>query len=141
GRGKRYGFRVVAPTVVLSAGALESPMLWLRSGLPNPHRVAGRSLHLHPYAVVGGVFDETIAFWQGIPQSYVVDEFLNLDKSIDGGYLTVAAAAEPISAAALLPGLGREHRRLMDGYARTAGGACFLHDRRSGQVRADARGP
>jgi choline dehydrogenase-like flavoprotein len=137
---KRFAFRVNAPTVVLAAGALESPMLWFRSRLPDPHRLAGRNLRLHPHVVVAGVFEETIAFWQGIPQSYVVDEFLNLDKSIDGGYLTVAAAAQPISAAALFPGLGHDHRRLMDGYARTAGVACFLHDRSSGQVTADARG-
>jgi choline dehydrogenase-like flavoprotein len=137
---KRFALRVNAPTVVLAAGALESPMLWFRSRLPDPHRLAGRNLRLHPHVVVAGVFEETIASWQGIPQSYVVDEFLNLDKSIDGGYLTVAAAAQPISAAALFPGLGHDHRRLMDGYARTAGVACFLHDRSSGQVTADARG-
>ena len=137
---KRFALRVDARTVVLAAGALESPMLWFRSRLPDPNRLAGRNLHLHPHVVVAGVFDETIAFWQGIPQSYVVDEFLNLDKSIDGGYLTVAAAAQPVGAAALLPGLGRDHRRLMDSYARTAGIACFLHDRSSGQVTSDPRG-
>ena len=78
--GKRPRFRVVAPVVVLAAGALESPMLWFRSGLPDSYGIAGRTLHLHPYAVLTGVFDETIAAWQGPPQSYVVDEFLNLDK-------------------------------------------------------------
>ncbi|HSD09493.1 MAG TPA: GMC family oxidoreductase [Candidatus Binatia bacterium] len=137
---KRFALRVRAPLVVLAAGALESPMLWVRSRLPDPHRLAGRNLHLHPHVVVAGVFDDTIAFWQGIPQSYVVDEFLNLDKSIDGGHLTVAAAAQPVGAAALFPGLGHDHRRLMDAYARTAAVACFLHDRSSGQVTADARG-
>jgi len=140
GRGKRLRFRVDAPVVVLSAGALESPMLWLRSGLPNPHRQAGHRLHLHPYAVVAGVFDETIASWQGIPHSYVVDEFLNLDKSIEGGFLTLAASAQPIASAALVPGLGADHRRLMASYARTAAVAFFLHDRTTGDVSPDAKG-
>jgi choline dehydrogenase-like flavoprotein len=136
----RKPFRVDAPKVVLAAGALESPMLWFRSGLPDPHRIAGRNLHLHPYAVVAGVFDETIVAWQGTPQSWVVDEFLNLDKSIDGGFLMVSASAQPIATAASLPGLGRDHRRLMDSYAHTAGVAFFLHDRSQGLVRPDARG-
>jgi choline dehydrogenase-like flavoprotein len=138
--GSRFALRVDAPTVVLAAGALESPMLWFRSVLPDRDRAAGRSLHLHPYVVVAGLFDETIASWEGIPQSYVVDEFLNLDKSIEGGYLAIAASAQPIAAAALLPGLGPDHRRLMGAYARTAAVAFFLHDRSRGQVKPDARG-
>ncbi len=138
--GKRFAFRVDAPTVVLAAGALESPMLWLRSELPDRQNLAGRSLHLHPYLVVAGVFEEPIAAWQGVPHSYVVDEFLNLDKSIEGGYLAMAASAQPIATAALLPGLGRDHRRLMSSYARTAAVAFFLHDRSRGEVKADARG-
>jgi choline dehydrogenase-like flavoprotein len=138
--GMRFALEVDAPTVVLAAGALESPMLWFRSGLPDRDRLAGRNLHLHPYVVVAGLFDETIASWEGIPHSYVVDEFLNLDKSIDGGYLAIAASAQPIATAALLPGLGPDHRRLMEAYARTAGVAFFLHDRSRGEVKPDARG-
>lgn len=138
--GKSYALRVEAPTVVLAAGALESPMLWFRSDLPDRQRLAGRSLHLHPYLVVAGVFDEPIAAWQGIPHSYLVDEFLNLDKSVEGGYLAMAASALPIATAALLPGLGRDHRRLMNRYARTAAIAFFLHDRTRGQIQADSRG-
>ena len=136
----RPRFRVVAPVVVLAAGAIESPMLWFRSRLPDPYGIAGQTLHLHPYAVIAGVFAETIAAWEGPPQSYVVDEFLNLDKSIDGGFLLLAASAQPIAAAALLPGIGRDHRRLMGDYARTAGIAFFLHDRTVGRISADARG-
>ena len=138
--GRRMRFRVDAPSVVLAAGALESPMLWFRSGLPDPYRLAGRSLRLHPYAVIAGVFDEPIAAWQGPPQSWGVDEFLNLDKSIEGGFLMVAASAQPIAAAASLPGIGRDHRRLMDEYAHTAGVAFFLHDRSRGHVHPDPRG-
>jgi len=137
---KRVAFRVEAPNVVLAAGALESPMLWFQSSLPDPYRLVGSSLHLHPYAVVAGVFDETITAWRGVPQSYVVDEFLNLDKSIDGGFLAVAASAQPIATAASLPALGADHRRLMDDYARTAAIGFFLHDRSTGEVRRDARG-
>ncbi len=136
----RFAVRVEAPIVVLAAGSLESPLLWIRSDLPDPHRIAGRNLHLNPYAVVSGIFDETIAAWQGVPQSYVVDEFLNLDKRIEGGTLIFAGSAQPIAAAAILPGLGANHRRLMQSYTRIASVAFFLHDRSAGRVSADARG-
>jgi len=137
---KRYTLRVDAPTVVLAAGAIESPMLWSRSSLPDPNRLAGKGLHLHPYAIVAGLFEEPITSWQGVPQSYVVDEFLNLDKSIEGGFLAMSASAQPIATASSLPGLGRDHRRLMDGYARMAAIGFFLHDSSAGTIEPDAKG-
>ncbi|MGH7858147.1 MAG: FAD-dependent oxidoreductase, partial [Candidatus Binatia bacterium] len=138
--GRRYGVRVDAPVVVLSAGALQSPMLWARSALPDPHRLAGRNLHLHPYTLVVGVFEDPVLCWQGIPQTWVMDEFLNLEKQIEGGYLAFAASAQPVATASLMPGLGPEHRRLMDRYAHLAAVAFFLNDRSTGRVRPDRRG-
>ena len=138
--GKRHALQVDAPVVVISAGAVESPMLWLRSGLPDPHHVAGKNLHLNPYFVVAGIFEEEVCSWQGIPQSYVVDEFLNLDKRIEGGMLAVAAGAQPVATASLVSGLGVDHRRLMSRYAHMAAVGFYLHDRTAGQVKPDARG-
>lgn len=139
-RGRSYAVRVNAPIVVLAAGALQSPALWLRSGLPDPHAVVGKNLHLHPYLIVAGLFEERIAAWQGVPQSYVVDEFLKLDKTVEGGYLLLSAGGQPVASASLLPGLGAAHRRLMGMYAHTAAIASFLHDRSAGHVRTDERG-
>lgn len=136
---KKRDVRVHAPIVVIAAGALESPLLWLRSGLPDPDDVAGRHLHLQPYVVVAGIFDEPIAAWDGMPQSYVVDEFLNLDKRIDGGHLLVSASAQPITFASMIPGLGAEHRRLMTEYARIGLVAFSIHDRTEGVVRVGPR--
>ena len=138
--GGRRTFRVDARAVVVAAGALESPMLWKRSELPDPHGVAGRNLRLHPYAVVAGLFDRPIRAWEGAPQSYVVDEFLNLEKRIEGGYLLFAASAQPVAGAAILPGLGTPHERLMSQFGHLAGVAFFLHDRTAGEVRPDRRG-
>ncbi|MGH7819620.1 MAG: GMC family oxidoreductase N-terminal domain-containing protein, partial [Candidatus Binatia bacterium] len=138
--GRRYTVRVEAPIVVLAAGAVQSPILWIRSGLPDPYRVAGRNLHLHPHTLVVGMFEAPVHCWQGIPQTWVMEEFLNLEKRLDGGYLAFAASAQPIAAASLLPGLGAEHRRLMDRYAHLAAVAVFLHDRSAGRVRPDRRG-
>ncbi|UTT50431.1 GMC family oxidoreductase N-terminal domain-containing protein [Rhodococcus gordoniae] len=47
-----------APVVVLAAGCIESPRLWLNSTLPNPNGWVGRGLTDHHMDAVFGVFDE-----------------------------------------------------------------------------------
>lgn len=45
-----------ARVIVLAAGAIESPRLWLNSGLPDPNAWVGRGLTEHHVDVVQGVF-------------------------------------------------------------------------------------
>ena len=138
--GKPRAVRIRAANVVLSAGALESPMLWRRSKLPDRANAVGKNLHLQPHLIVAGLFEAPVRAWEGVPQSYVVDEFLNLDKSLEGGWLTFAASAQPVATAAMLPGVGAGHRELMRRFADLGAVAVFLHDRTAGEVRADRRG-
>ena len=49
-----------ADVVVLSAGCIESPRLWLNSQLPNSSDSVGRYLTLHWFDFVTGVFDHPI---------------------------------------------------------------------------------
>src|SRR5262249_62301308 len=44
-----------AKVVVLSAGCIESPRLWLNSGLPNPNDWVGRGLTDHHFDLVIGI--------------------------------------------------------------------------------------
>ncbi|MEA2624310.1 MAG: hypothetical protein QOD06_355 [Candidatus Binatota bacterium] len=138
--GARRSFRVDARVVVIAGGALESPMLWLRSSLPNPGGVVGRHLRLNPYVVVAGIFDERVATWEGVPQSWVVDEFLDPVRFPQGGLLFFSASAQPIACAGLLPGFGWEHRRGMHDVSRMAMIAVFLNDRAEGHVSLGRRG-
>ncbi len=135
-----HALTVRAQTVVLAAGAIESPALWLRSQLPNTYRQVGRNLHLHPEVVVGAVFNDEVAGWRGIPQSVIIDEFLDLERSVEGGYLLLPFFAPPISVAALLPGFGADYRRLMGDYSRLALAVVMLHDRTAGRVELDSSG-
>ena len=131
---------VRARTVVLAAGAIGSPSLWLRSQLPNTSQQVGRNLHLHPEVVVGGVFEEEIAGWRGIPQSVIVDEFRDLERSIAGGYLLMAFFAHPETTASLLSGFGADHRRTLGEYDRLGLAVVMLHDRTAGRVELDSTG-
>ncbi len=49
-----------APVVVLAGGSIESPRLWLNSGLPNAHDVVGRYLTSHAQDFVTGLFDREV---------------------------------------------------------------------------------
>jgi choline dehydrogenase-like flavoprotein len=51
---------VEARVVVLAGGAIESPRLWLNSGLPNSNGVVGRYLTTHAQDLVTGFFDREV---------------------------------------------------------------------------------
>lgn len=138
--GHPYALQVRAATVVLAAGAIGSPVLWLRSQLPNTYRQVGRNLHLQPMVAVAALFNEEIAGWHGIPQAVIVDQFLDLDHTVEGGYLMYPFFPHPIAAASLLPGFGDDSRRLMDNYPRLGLAAVMLHDRTTGRVELDTSG-
>ena len=148
-KGKTEGVSARLPTgelyvqskiVVLAAGAINSPQLWLKSRLPNANRQVGKNLHLHPAVFVGGIFNETIDGHLGIPQSYYINEFLDLRHSPDSGYLLMPAFGSQMIVAASLPGFGRSHQELMERYRHIAALLVLLHDRTTGRVSVNHRG-
>lgn len=132
--------RVQSDIVVLAAGAINSPQLWLKSRLPNTNQRVGKNLHLHPAAFVGGVFNETIDGHLGIPQSYYIDQFLDLRRSPDSGYLLMPAFGSQMIVAASLPGFGEDHRVFMERYHHIAALLVLLHDRTTGRVSVNYKG-
>jgi choline dehydrogenase-like flavoprotein len=131
-------FRVGAKLVVLAAGAVASPDLLLRSGLANGTGQVGRHLHLHPSVMAAGFLEEPIHAYRGIPQSYYVDEFIDLERDPRSGYVLMPIAAFPVLTAANLPGFGREHADWMKRYAHMAGLLALLHDQSEGSVEPGA---
>ena len=131
---------VQSKSVVLSAGAINSPQLWLKSRLPNANRRVGTNLHLHPAAFVGGIFNETIDGHLGIPQSYYIDQFLDLRRAPDSGYLLMPAFGSEMIVAASLPGFGEDHRALMERYRHIAALLVLLHDKTAGRVSVNYGG-
>ena len=131
---------VQSKVVVLAAGAINSPQLWLKSRLPNMNQQVGKNLHLHPAAFVGGIFKETINGHLGIPQSYYIDRFLDLRHTSDSGYLLMPAFGSQMIVAASLPGFGEDHRELMGRYRHIAALLVLLHDRTTGRVSVNYKG-
>ncbi len=137
-----HALRVRAKVVVLAAGAINSPRIWRRSGLPDPSNGVGQNLRLQPHVVVSALYPDPVTGWRGIPQGYVVDEFLALDEDSAGhGYLLIPTFAHPVAAASILPGYGAAHRGLMEDYARLGAIGIFLHDHSRGHLEFNGDGP
>ncbi len=130
---------VEAPVIVLAAGAINSPDLWLRSGLPDASGQVGRNLHLHPSCMVAGFYPDAIHAYRGIPQSYYIDQFIDLASDPHSGYVLMPIAGFPVLTAANVPGFGREHSRQMQDFAKLGGLLVLLHDRSAGRVEAGSQ--
>ncbi|MGW1884598.1 FAD-dependent oxidoreductase [Streptomyces sp. NPDC001970] len=120
-------FEILAPLVVVAAGALQSPPLLRRSGLGGHPRL-GRNLSVHPATSVAGRFPEPVTAWEGVLQSVGVEEHH------DGGVLIEATATPPGMGSFVLPGLGSELRRELEDAERLATLGAMIADRPSGRV-------
>jgi choline dehydrogenase-like flavoprotein len=129
---------VDAPTVVVSAGAVESPALCLRSGIGGP--AAGKHLRLHPAAIVEGVYDEPIEGWIGQAQSAVSYQFANTEDQ--WGFLIESAPTAPALIAANWPFEdGAQHKREFGaGLKYAAPFITVARDHGEGEVAIDAHG-
>ena len=127
---------VKTPVVVLAAGAVNSPDLLQRSGLAGGSGQLGRNLHLHPSVMVAGFWDEPIHAYRGIPQSYYIDEFIDLERDPHRGYVLMPIAGFPVLTAVNLPGFGASHFQQMRDFSKMGGLLVLLHDRSGGSVES-----
>lgn len=108
-------FVIEAPVVIVSASAINSPVLLLKSGLANSSGEVGRHLTFHLTSAIIGLFDKIIYGAGGIPQSAMCDEFLNKNGD-GGGFWLEAVPIYPALAGLALPGFGSWHREMMHLY-------------------------
>ncbi|MEU5482727.1 GMC family oxidoreductase [Streptomyces mirabilis] len=118
---------ILSPLVVVAAGALQTPPLLRRSGLGGHPRL-GRNLSVHPAISVAGRFGRPVTGWKGVLQSVGVEHLR------DDGILIEATAAPAGMSSFVLPGLGRELRRELEGTDQLATLGAMIADRPSGRV-------
>jgi choline dehydrogenase-like flavoprotein len=128
---------VNAPTVVVAAGAIESPALLLRSGIGGP--AAGRHLRLHPASLVAGVYEQPIEGWVGQIQSALSDQFRHVEDEY--GFLIEATTVAPAIVAMSLPWEdGMQHKRTLSKLAHVAPFISVARDHGEGRVVIDDYG-
>jgi choline dehydrogenase-like flavoprotein len=120
-----YTVRARKATIV-AGGALGTPELLLRSGLGG--KQVGRNLHIHPACWVGARYDEEVRGWDGVMQSYYVDEWESQRVLLEATFTPL-----PFGGAWLL-GSGREHQESMLQFGNVASIGVQLGDESSGRV-------
>jgi len=120
-----YSVRARLATIV-SGGALGTPELLLRSGLGGP--AAGRHLHIHPACWVGARYEEEVRGWDGVMQSYYIDQW-------EPQRLLLEATFTPLAfGGAWLPGAGSDHQRSLLEFGHVGSIGVHLSDESSGRV-------
>ena len=109
--------KIVAKHYVLAGGAINSPAVLLRSGVPDPHGTLGKRTFLHPVVMSSGVFEQKVEAWQGAPQTIYTDHFLDT-QPIDGpiGYKLEAPPLHPVIFASTVPGMGQAQHDLLKAF-------------------------
>ncbi len=110
--GRHRDFTVRARRAVIAAGgSLGTPELLLRSGLGG--RQVGRNLRIHPACWVGARYEEEVRGWDGVMQSYYIDQWEEPQ-----GVLLEATFTPLAFGGAWLVGTGREHQQAMLDFGR-----------------------
>ena len=138
----RAPFDVAAKVVVLCAGAHQLAAISCCAAASPTRAARSAATCICIRACCSpGIFDEDIYGYRGIPQSYYVDEFIDLEKDPRSGYILMPVYGFPVMTAAQLPGFGRDALR-DDAELHRMVGILVLHARpvaRAGGAGAIAR--
>jgi len=128
GSGRSRLFTVRARHAVIAAGgAFGTPELLLRSGLGGAQ--VGRNLHIHPACWVGARYEEEVRGWEGVMQSYYIDQWEPQHRVL------LEATFTPLAfGGAWLVGCGAEHQRSMLDFGHVGSIGVHLCDLSKGRV-------
>jgi choline dehydrogenase-like flavoprotein len=127
-------YSVRARAVVLAAGALGTPELLLRSRLANSSGAVGRHLRIHPACWVGARYPEPVRGWDGVMQSWYVDEYSDRGLFLEATFTPLAFGAH------WLRGTGAEFSRRVADYGHLGVMGVHLSERSEGRVGLTRKG-
>lgn len=134
--GRQVSVEIKAGKVVLSAGALHTPVLLLKSGLSHPQ--IGENLYLHPVAPVAAFFQRETVPWHGPMMSVVLHQFARIGEG--WGFRLETPPIHPgLAAFALNWENGAFFKRDMASIRHLAVHICLVRDRYGGRVTVGER--
>ena len=114
--------------VIVAGGAFGTPELLMRSGVRSRSGALGHNLRIHPACWVGARFDEEVRGWEGVMQSYAVDEWQREGLLLEATFTPLAFGGH------WMPGTGAVHQERLASYGNIASTGVHLSDRSSGRV-------
>jgi choline dehydrogenase-like flavoprotein len=125
GRTRPYTVRA-RRAVIAAGGAFGTPELLLRSGLGGGQ--VGGNFHIHPACWVGARYEEEVRGWDGVMQSFYVDEWEPQGVLLEATFTPLAFGG------AWLTGTGVEHQRSLLEFDHVGSIGVHLSDRSEGRV-------
>ncbi len=124
---------VDAGIVVLAAGAVQSPLLLLNSGLANGSGQVGKNFACHPSMYVAAKYPHEVFPWRGALLGVYVDEFLTPEK---GGFILEAGGLGAVEMCLVNePGTGKPFLQFMEEARFNSGIVTLIHDHNVGEIR------
>ena len=125
-------WQVRAKAVISAGGAFGTPELLLRSGIRHP--ALGRHLHIHPAAWIGARYEEEVRGWEGVMQSYYVDQWQPEGILLEATFTPLSFGAQ------WLPGAGAAFTDRVADFDHIASIGVHLHDHSEGRVGLSSNG-
>jgi len=119
---------VRAQAVVVSCGAILTPLLLGAQRLGTRSGWLGRNLWIHPAAGALAEFDEVIQCWNGIPQGYSIDELADEGILYEGSMIPLEMTMS------MLQMIGPELVRLAESFDHVSGFGFVVKDTSRGSV-------
>ena len=132
GRGRAYSVRA-RRAVIVAGGALGTPQLLQRSGLGGAQ--VGRNLRMHPACWVGARYEEEVRGWDGVMQSFYIDQWEPERVLLEATFTPLAFGG------AWLLGAGRSHQEAMLDFPHVGSIGVHLSDHSRGRVGLGAEAP
>jgi choline dehydrogenase-like flavoprotein len=127
------GYEVRARAVILAGGALGTPELLLSQGLANSSARVGRHLRIHPACWVGALFDEPVRGWEGVMQSWAVDQWNDRGLFLEATFTPLSFGAH------WMRGAGAPYMERLARFDQIAVIGVHLSDRSEGRVSVSGR--
>jgi len=118
--------------VIVAGGALGTPELLQRSGIGNGQ--VGANLHMHPACWVGARYEEEVRGWEGVMQSFYLDQWEEQRVLLEATFTPLAFGG------AWLLGAGRGHQEAMLDFAHVGSIGVHLSDASSGRIGLGSEG-
>jgi choline dehydrogenase-like flavoprotein len=125
-------WQVRAKAVISAGGAFGTPELLLRSGIRHP--ALGRHLHIHPAAWIGARYEEEVRGWEGVMQSYYVDQWQPEGILLEATFTPLSFGAQ------WLPGAGAAFTDRVANFDHIASIGVHLHDQSEGRLGLSSNG-
>lgn len=123
---------VNAKVVVAAAGAVQTPLLFLKSEIANSSQQVGKNFACHPSTMIVAEFDSDVFTWRGAMLGVYMDEFEHPDK---GGFVLEGGGAGPVELGmSTEPGTGKAYLDFMSKAKNYASCISLIHDHNVGQV-------